>query len=67
MGGTDEADPLDELSDRALQQEIELLGDLIEALAGADHPLCEAEIDRALHLTEAPGEPGAGHGAAAAG
>ena len=67
MGGTDEADPLDELRDRALQQEIELLGDLIETLAGADHPLCEAEIDRALHLTEAPDDARPGDGLASAG
>ena len=51
MRGADEVGPLEELSDTVLRQEIELLGDLIETVAGADHPLCQAEIDRALHIT----------------
>lgn len=51
MSGADAVSPLGELSDTVLHQEIELLGDLIETVAGADHPLCQAEIDRALHLT----------------
>jgi hypothetical protein len=51
MSGADAVSPQDELRDTVLQQEIELLGDLIETVAGADHPLGQAEIDRALHIT----------------
>jgi hypothetical protein len=54
MSAADEVDPLEELSDTVLRQEIELLGDLIETVADADHPLCQAEIDRALHITPGP-------------
>jgi hypothetical protein len=50
MGTADEMSPLEELSDTVLRQEIELLGDVIETVANADHPLGQAEIDRALHL-----------------
>lgn len=47
----DGARPSGELDDTALHQEIELLGALIEKVGGADHPLCQAEIDDALHIT----------------
>lgn len=40
----------EELHDAALEQEIELLADLIDAVASAGHPLCQAEVDLALGL-----------------
>ncbi|WP_157606386.1 hypothetical protein [Phycicoccus sp. Soil802] len=59
-----EASPVEELSDTVLAQEIELLGDMIETVATTDHPLCQAEIDRALHITPPSGEAAAGGQAA---
>lgn len=37
-----------ELHDTVLEQEIELLADLIDAVATAGHPLCQSEVDHAL-------------------
>ena len=42
-------DPLGELNDSALKEEIELLAELIDAVTQAGHQLCQAEIDAALH------------------
>ncbi|HEV7147211.1 MAG TPA: hypothetical protein VGN48_09465 [Pedococcus sp.] len=51
----------DELHDTALEQEIELLAELIDAVAEAGRPLCQAEVDLALGLTGQPtGEVGSG-------
>jgi hypothetical protein len=54
MNGADEVGTPEELDDTALRQEIELLGELIETVAEAGHPLCQAEVDRALHVTQPP-------------
>ena len=43
-----------ELHDSVLEQEIELLGDLIDAVAAAGHPLCQSEIDDALGVGVEP-------------
>ncbi|MFC8501980.1 hypothetical protein ACFUC1_06440 [Pedococcus sp. NPDC057267] len=59
----------DELDDTALRQEIELLAELLEKVADAPEPLCQAEIDRALHVADrteevaaaADEDPGATH------
>lgn len=59
MDAADEASPGAELTDSALRQEIELLGELMESAAGADQPLCQAEIDRALRITPAAPGPSA--------
>ena len=50
VASIDRVGPGGELDDTALHQEIELLGELIEKVAGADHPLCQAEIDEALQV-----------------
>ncbi|NYG07120.1 hypothetical protein BJ986_001607 [Phycicoccus badiiscoriae] len=39
-----------DLTDDALQDEIELVGDLVVAATASDEPLTEAEIDRALGI-----------------
>lgn len=44
----------EELHDSALEQEIELLADLIDAVATAGRPLCQAEVDLALGLAVGP-------------
>lgn len=54
MGSSSQVGRGGELDDTALHQEIELLGELIEKVADADHPLCQAEIDAALHVTNVP-------------
>ena len=41
----------DDLNDGALNEEIELLGRLIEAVAVAHGPLCQRKLDIALGLT----------------
>ncbi|WP_270887732.1 hypothetical protein [Pedococcus sp. 5OH_020] len=41
-------DPAPELHDSTLEEEIELLGDLLEAVAQAHSPLGQAEVDQAL-------------------
>ena len=38
----------EDLLDTALQEEIELLGRVLETAAQVDHPLHEPELDRAL-------------------
>ena len=66
MDDADETTPGAELTDSALRQEIELLGELMASAAAALQPLGQAEIDRALHVTpatsdaEAPPDPGPG-------
>jgi hypothetical protein len=40
-----------ELHDTVLEQEIELLADLIDAVAKAGHPLCQSEVDHALGVS----------------
>jgi hypothetical protein len=50
VASIDRVGPGGELDDTALHQEIELLGELIEKVAGADHPLGQAEIDEALQV-----------------
>jgi hypothetical protein len=40
-----------ELTDGALQDEIELVGDLVVAASASEGPLSEAEIDQVLGLT----------------
>ena len=50
VASIDRVSPGGELDDTALHQEIDLLGELIEKVAGADHPLCQAEIDDALQV-----------------
>jgi hypothetical protein len=57
MDAADEANPGAELTDSALRQEIELLGALMESAAGADQPLCQADIDRALRITPTASHP----------
>lgn len=47
----------EELDDTALRQEIELLAELLETVADAPQPLCQAEIDRALHVADVPEQP----------
>ncbi|KRE56130.1 hypothetical protein [Phycicoccus sp. Soil748] len=54
MGSSSQVGRGGELDDTALHQEIELLGELIEKVADADHPLCQAEIDAALQVTNVP-------------
>ena len=49
----------EELDDTALRQEIELLAELLEKVADAPRPLCQEEIDRALHVAETSERPGA--------
>ena len=59
MQSRDEAGRGEELSDPALHDEIELLGELLETVALADRPLEQADIDRALRVTtQPPGERG---------
>jgi hypothetical protein len=41
-----------EVKDSALLQEIELLGELIAAVAAAGRRLCQSEIDAALDVTQ---------------
>lgn len=48
----------EELDDTALRQEIELLAELLETVADAPQPLCQAEIDRALHVADPSDDPG---------
>lgn len=43
-----------ELDDAALRQEIELLAELIEAVARAGRPLHQSEIDHALQVNSSP-------------
>jgi hypothetical protein len=49
-----------ELTDDALQGEIELVGDLVVAASASERPLTEEEIDKALGIDEGhrdgPGE-----------
>jgi hypothetical protein len=40
----------DEVTDRVLQDEIELLGDVMAATVGRDRHLSEAEVDQALRF-----------------
>lgn len=51
-----------ELTDDALQGEIELVGDLVVAASASERPLTEDEIDRALGIERGecavPGAPG---------
>ena len=54
MESISQVSPGEELNDTTLSQEIEFLGELMERLAKADHPLCQAEIDDALQVTSAP-------------
>lgn len=49
----------EELDDTALRQEIELLAELLETVADAPQPLCQEDIDRALHVTDTSDGPGA--------
>lgn len=44
----------EDLHDRVLEDEIELLAGVLEAVAEVDHPLPEPELDRALGLSRAP-------------
>ena len=55
-----------DLTDDALQDEIELVGDLVVAATASDEPLTEDEIDRALgikrgHQPEPDDNPGTPH------
>ena len=55
-----------DLTDDALQDEIELVGDLVVAATASDEPLTEDEIDRALgiergHPTSSEDTPSAAH------
>ena len=69
MEGSDGLGPgaAEELDDTALRQEIELLAELLETVADAPQPLCQAEIDRALHVTDVPEQPGPATGTGRAG
>ena len=52
-------DPDEPLLDQVLADEIALLGDVMAAVAAADRPLSEAEVDAALGLASAdPGGSG---------
>jgi hypothetical protein len=42
-----------ELTDDALQGEIELVGDLVVAASASEHPLTDEEIDRVLGVKHA--------------
>jgi hypothetical protein len=46
-----------ELTDDALQDEIELVGDLVVAASASERPLTDDEIDRALGLQRGHCEP----------
>ena len=55
-----------DLTDDALQNEIELVGDLVVAATASDEPLTEDEIDRALgiergHPTQSEDAAGSAH------
>lgn len=56
VGSRDEAGrgPAEELDDAALREEIELLAEVMAAAAEAPQPLCQAEVDRALHVNDPP-------------
>jgi hypothetical protein len=58
------AEPPSELQDAALASEIELLSDLIEAVAQAGRQLSPAEIDGALGVRRASRPASAAHAAA---
>ena len=63
MAERDDVGPAaEELDDTALRQEIELLAELLEKVADAGQPLCQEEIDRALHVADASDGPGAAAG-----
>lgn len=53
----DTDDPRGELNDSTLNEEIELLAELMEAVTQAGHQLYEAEIDCALHRDVADPSP----------
>ncbi|HYN30410.1 MAG TPA: hypothetical protein VES95_11175 [Dermatophilaceae bacterium] len=46
-----------ELTDEALEREIELVGDFVVAASEQDGPLSESDIDRILGITAAPEPP----------
>jgi hypothetical protein len=50
-----------ELTDDALQGEIELVGELVVAASASDGPLTEEEIDRVLGVDRAGQEHGSDH------
>lgn len=53
----------DDLTDDALQHEIELVGDLVVAASASERPLTEDEIDAALGIDRArPASPDDQHG-----
>jgi hypothetical protein len=49
---TTDPDASGDLTDDALQGEIELVGDLVVAASASERPLTDEEIDRALGLVE---------------
>lgn len=51
--GGAEHGPAEELDDAALREEIELLAEVMAAAADAPQPMCQEEVDRALHLADA--------------
>lgn len=51
-------DPYGRLIDPVMVEEIELLGDVIGAVAAAGHQLDVAEVDRALHVGDTDPEEG---------
>ena len=57
---TTDPDAAGDLTDDALQGEIELVGDLVVAASASERPLTDDEIDRALGLVE--GHRSAPHG-----
>lgn len=69
MAERDDVGPAaEELDDTALRQEIELLAELLEKVADSPEPLCQDEIDRALHVDASEGSrPAAGGSRPAAG
>ncbi|MDR6862902.1 hypothetical protein [Phycicoccus sp. 3266] len=63
---TTDPDAGGDLTDDALQDEIELVGDLVVAASASEHPLTDEEIDRALglvrgHRSSPAGGPAAPH------
>ncbi|MFC8502151.1 hypothetical protein ACFUC1_07320 [Pedococcus sp. NPDC057267] len=63
---TTDPDAGGDLTDDALQDEIELVGDLVVAASASERPLTDEEIDRALglvrgHRTAPAGGPAAPH------
>lgn len=45
-------DPAERLNDDVLQEEIDLLGQVMEAATRAGRPLCDAEVDAALGVND---------------